>query len=141
MVYRFADFELDDQLYQLRRSGETVKVEPQVFKLLAYLITHRDRVISREELFEKLWPGQVVSEAALTYCVAKARKTVQDDGIQQHIIKTLHGHGYRFIAKITVYVDTPLQENQTISISEDKVLPLQFAPGTYRPTRRLTLIG
>jgi DNA-binding winged helix-turn-helix (wHTH) protein len=43
MVYGFADFELDDQLYQLRRSGETVKVEPQVFKLLAYLIAHRDR--------------------------------------------------------------------------------------------------
>jgi DNA-binding response OmpR family regulator len=81
MVYAFGEFTLDDQLYQLRRAGEAVKVEPQVFKLLTYLIVHRDRVVSREELFEQLWPGQVVSEAALTYCMAKARKAVHDDGI------------------------------------------------------------
>src|SRR5262249_51533164 len=133
--------ELDDQLYQLRWSGETLKVEPQVFKLLAYLIVHRDRVISREELFGNLWPGQVVSEAALTYCIAKARKAVQDDGIQQHIIKTQHSHGYRFIAKVTVYVDSPPQDKQTISIAQDKVSPVHFGPKTYRPTRRMALLG
>src|SRR4051794_27071844 len=141
MVYGFAECELDDRLYQFRRSGETLKVEPQVFKLLAYLVTHRDRVISREELFEKLWPGQVVSEAALTYCVAKAPKAVQDDGIQQLVIKTQHGHGYRFMAKITEYVNSPPQDRRTISIAEDQVLPVQFVPRTSWSTRRLILIG
>jgi tetratricopeptide (TPR) repeat protein len=64
---------------------------------------------------------------------------VQDDGIQQHIIKTQHGHGYRFIAKITVYVDesSPVK----MAISEDKVLPLQFAPRTHRQSRRLALVS
>jgi DNA-binding winged helix-turn-helix (wHTH) protein len=141
MVYGFADFELDDQLYQLRRSGETVKVEPQVFKLLAYLIVHRNRVISREELFEKLWPGQVVSEAALTYCIAKARKAVQDDGIQQHVINTQHGHGYRFVATITVQVDSSPQNKQSISIAEDRILPVQRVPRTSWSTRRLLFVG
>jgi DNA-binding winged helix-turn-helix (wHTH) protein len=100
MNYTFGDFELDEQVYQLRRSGEALPIEPQVFKLLSYLITHRDRAVSREELFDKLWPGQVVGDAALTYCVAKARKAVQDTGAKQRVIKTVHGHGYRFIAPV-----------------------------------------
>jgi DNA-binding winged helix-turn-helix (wHTH) protein len=139
MIYGFGDCELDDQLYQLRRFGENVKVEPQVFLLLTYLIVHRDRVIPREELFEKLWPGQVVTEAALTYCVAKARKAVQDNGTQQRIIKTLHGHGYRFIAQITMRVDEP--SPMKVAISEDKALPIQLASSTYRQSRRLALVS
>ncbi len=98
----FGNFELDEQTYQLYQSGEVVAIEPQAFKLLAYLIAHRDRAVSREELFDKLWPGQVVGDAALTYCVAKARKAVQDTGAQQQIIKTVHGRGYRFVAPIVV---------------------------------------
>lgn len=139
MVYAFGEFELDDQLYQLRRSGQPVKIEPQVFKLLVYLIAHSDRVISREELFEKLWPGQIVSEAALTYCMAKSRKAVQDDGLQQQIIKTQHGHGYRFVAGVTVSVDelSPKKSRP----AADKVLPVQLAPRTYRQGRRLVLIS
>jgi DNA-binding winged helix-turn-helix (wHTH) protein len=139
MIYAFGDFTLDDQLYQLRRAGETVKIEPQVFKLLADLIAHRDRVVSREELFEKLWPGQVVGEAALTYCVAKARKAVQDHGAHQHIIKTLHGHGYRFIAQVTVPVDD--SSPAKVAIPEAKAFPIQLASRTYRQSRRLALIG
>ena len=72
MSYVFGDFELDEQTYQLCQSGEIVAIEPQAFNLLAYLIAHRDLAVSREELFDKLWPGQVVGDAALTYCVAKA---------------------------------------------------------------------
>jgi DNA-binding winged helix-turn-helix (wHTH) protein len=86
MIYTFGECTLDDQLYQLYRAGTVVKVEPKAFDLLAYLIAHRDRAIARDELFEHLWPGQIVSEAALTYSVAKARKAVQDDGITQAII-------------------------------------------------------
>ena len=100
MIYRFADCEFDDALYQLRRAGEIVALEPQVYRLLAYLLTHRDRVVSRSELFEQLWPGQVVGDAALTYCVGKARKAVDDTGTSQRVIKTVHGHGYRFIAEV-----------------------------------------
>ena len=100
MIYKFTDCELDDALYQLRRGGEVVAIEPQVFRLLAYLLTHRDRVVSRDELFAQLWPGQVVSDAALTYCIGKARKAVDDTGTAQRVIKTVHGHGYRLIAQV-----------------------------------------
>src|SRR5215510_14373372 len=139
MVYAFGEFELDDQLYQLRRSGQPMKIEPQAFKLLAYLIAHRDRAVSREELFEKLWPGQVVGEAVLTYSMAKARKAVLDDGLQQQVIKTQHGHGYRFAASVAVSTDQPpLEKSRT---SEDKIFSVQLAPRMYQQSRRLALVS
>lgn len=101
MRYTFGDYELDEQLYQLRRTGELVEIEPKVFDLLVYLIEHHDRVVSKDELLDKLWPDQVVSETALTQCIMAARKAVGDDGARQHTIKTQHGRGYRFVAPVT----------------------------------------
>jgi TolB-like protein/DNA-binding winged helix-turn-helix (wHTH) protein len=100
MIYRFADCELDEHLYQLRRNGTPVALEPKVFDVLAYLLQHHDRVVSKDELLDQLWPGQVVSETALTQCVMAARKAVGDDGNRQHTIKTQHGRGYRFVAEV-----------------------------------------
>lgn len=102
MMYLFDGFALDDQCYELRFAGEVRKIEPKVFELLDYLIRHRDRFVSRDELSEKLWPDVVVSEAALTQCVAKARRAVHDDSSKQHVIKTQHGRGYRFVAHVVV---------------------------------------
>ena len=53
-VYRFGDFELDASTRQLRRSGRVVSIQPKPFDLLLYLIRHRDRVVSREELLAEL---------------------------------------------------------------------------------------
>jgi TolB-like protein/DNA-binding winged helix-turn-helix (wHTH) protein/Tfp pilus assembly protein PilF len=101
MVYRFAGCELNERLYQLRREGALVAVEPKVFSVLAYLVQHHDRVVSKDELLEKLWPGQVVGEAALSRCIGAARKAVGDDGDRQAVIETQHGRGYRFVATVT----------------------------------------
>jgi len=100
MFSHFGDCELDDSLYQLRRGGEPVDIEPKVFDVLVYLLHHRDRLISKEELLDELWPGQVVSETALTRCIVAARKAVGDDGGTQQVIKTQHGRGYRFVAPL-----------------------------------------
>jgi len=127
VVYTFGEFTLDGRLYQLQRSGEVVVVEPQVFKLLAYLIAHRDRVVTRDELFDKLWPEQVIGDAALTYCVAKARKAVRDTGTQQRIIKTVHGHGYRFIAQVSAREEsdnaTPVVIQNTAELPQECIPP------------------
>lgn len=100
IIYHFNECELDDQLYQLRRKGAVIEMEPKVFAVLAYLLQHCDRVVSKEELRQQLWPGQVTSEAALIYCIVEARKAVGDDGRTQHIIKTQHGRGDRFVAGV-----------------------------------------
>lgn len=54
MIYLFDEFALDDQRYQFHCAGDMLEVEPKVFDLLAYLIRHRDRFVSRDELIEQL---------------------------------------------------------------------------------------
>lgn len=105
MRYAFEDYELDLQRYELRYAGWPVKIEPQVFNLLAYLIQYRHRVISKEELLEQLWPGRIVGEATLTSRVKAARQVIGDRGREQRLIQTLHGRGYRFIAPVEEHPD------------------------------------
>ena len=95
MLYHFAEYELDEQLYELRRAGELVELERKVFDVLVYLLQHRDRVISKDELLDKLWPGLVVTETVLTRCIVAARKALGDDVNRQTFIKMQHGRGSR----------------------------------------------
>jgi TolB-like protein/DNA-binding winged helix-turn-helix (wHTH) protein len=101
-LYRFGDYELDDQLYELRRADAVVELERKVYDVLVYLVQHRERLVTKDELLDKLWPGQVVGEAALTRCITSARKVLGDDGNRQEFIKTQHGRGYRFVAPLTI---------------------------------------
>jgi DNA-binding winged helix-turn-helix (wHTH) protein/class 3 adenylate cyclase len=98
MIYGFGDYELDTQLFELRCAGTPLKLEPKVFDLLAHLIRHHDRVVTKQELFAHLWPERFISAAVLDYCIMAARKAVGDSGRRQRVIKTVRGRGYRFVA-------------------------------------------
>jgi DNA-binding winged helix-turn-helix (wHTH) protein/predicted ATPase len=100
MIYAFEEYELDVPRYELRYAGKLVKLEPQVFNVLAYLLQHRDRVLTKEELLAQLWPGRFVSEATLTSRLTAARRAIGDRGREQRLIQTIHGRGYRFIAPV-----------------------------------------
>lgn len=99
-VLRFRDCELSLDRVELRRRGRVVSLEPQVFDVLAYLIRHRDRVVTKQELLDEVWGSRFVSESALTSRVGSARAAVGDSGRAQAVIKTVHGKGYRFVAEI-----------------------------------------
>ncbi len=100
MVYRLGECELDDARFELRRKGRAIPVEPQVLELLLYLVAHRDRAITRAELFEKLWRGRVVTDSALNSRIKAARSALGDDGASQAQIRTLHRTGYRFVGHV-----------------------------------------
>jgi DNA-binding winged helix-turn-helix (wHTH) protein/tetratricopeptide (TPR) repeat protein len=100
MVLAFGDFELDDTAYELRRGGETVKLEPKVFDVLRHMIAYRERVVPKTEFLEVLWPGEYVTESALPRAVAAARKALRDDRERQRFIRTVHGRGYQFVAPV-----------------------------------------
>jgi DNA-binding winged helix-turn-helix (wHTH) protein len=100
MIFAFGGFELDEERYELRRAGVPIKLEPKAFRVLAYLIQHRDRVVTRDELRQQFWPGEFVTDSALAHCIVKSRQAVDDGGITQQVIKTVLGHGYRCIAAI-----------------------------------------
>ena len=100
MIYSFGAFDLDTDLFELRRAGVAVAVEPQVLSVLAYLVEHRDRVVTKNDLLDNVWGDRFVSESALTTRIKSARRAVGDDGTQQRVIKTVHGRGYRFVAAV-----------------------------------------
>ena len=59
MLYRFEKYELDTDRRELRQGGEMVPLAPQVFDLLVYLIRHRERVISKDDLMAAVWGGRI----------------------------------------------------------------------------------
>ena len=100
MLYLFEDFALDSERCELRRGDSLVPVEPQVFDLLLYLIRHRERVVSKDDLIAAVWKGRVVSDTALTTRINAARNAIGDSGGRQHLIKTLPRRGFRFIGDV-----------------------------------------
>ena len=116
MVLSFdGDVELDPALFELRRAGHAVPLEPQAFDVLAYLVAHRDRVVTKEELMDAIWGGRFVTEAAVTSRIKQARRAVGDDGQAQRVIRTIHGRGYRFVASVA----TAGQESATVPAQRD----------------------
>jgi TolB-like protein/class 3 adenylate cyclase len=97
---RFEEFSLDGHRRELRRGGDIVPVEPKVFDLLMYLIQHRERVVSRDELLDAVWNGRIVSDSALATCINAARMAIGDSGEAQSLIKTLPRRGFRFIGAV-----------------------------------------
>lgn len=100
MRYAFADCVLDTDRREIHCAGEVQVLRPKVFQVLVYLIEHRDRVISKDELLQNCWPGRVVTEATLSTCLKHVRVALGDSGSAQKYIKTLHGHGFHFIATL-----------------------------------------
>jgi predicted ATPase/DNA-binding winged helix-turn-helix (wHTH) protein len=98
--FQFGEFQLDDERYTLTGSAGPVHVEPQEFELLRHLIVNRERVVSKQELFDTIWGHRFVSESALTSRLKTARRAVGDDGKAQRIIKTVHARGYQFVAEV-----------------------------------------
>ncbi|WP_167759408.1 alpha/beta fold hydrolase [Mycobacterium sp. PS03-16] len=99
-VWRFDDFVLDTQRYELRCGAAIIKVEPQVFDVLTQLVTHHDRFVSKEELFDTVWGGRFVGEAALTSRIKAVRRALGDDGESQRYIRTVRGRGYQFVGTL-----------------------------------------
>jgi TolB-like protein/DNA-binding winged helix-turn-helix (wHTH) protein/Tfp pilus assembly protein PilF len=102
MRFRFGEYRLDTDLRTLQRGDRRVSVEPKVFDLLAYLIEHREHVVSHDELLDALWPGVSVGAAAVSRAVWRARRAVGDDGEHQRVLHTEHGRGFRFVADVCV---------------------------------------
>ena len=108
-------------------AGSSVHVEPQVFDVLAYLVEHRDRVVTKAELLDVVWGHQFVSESALTTRIKQLRQAVGDSGREQRIVQTIHGRGYRFVAPVEELADA----------IERPVLPVSLGPASGDPLLRL----
>ena len=100
MYLRFTDFEIDIARHELRRAGTIVHIEPQVFDLLVHLIRNRDRTVGKDELFDVIWEGRIVSEATLSSRISAVRRALRDSGNDQSLIRTVYKRGFRFVGDV-----------------------------------------
>jgi DNA-binding winged helix-turn-helix (wHTH) protein len=98
MRWRFGPFEVDLLEHQLRRGQRVVPVTRKSFALLAALLARPGSLVSKPELFETLWAGTVVTDAALSRAIRELRVALGDDAADPTYIATVHGLGFRFIA-------------------------------------------
>src|SRR5436190_1796756 len=135
MRYLFADCLLDTQCYLLRRAGQSFRLRPKVFQALTYLLTHRDRVIPKQELCEQVWSAQVVSDATIENCLKAIRQAIGDSGQAQRLIETRYGQGYRFVAAVTMSSDGGVSPNaggheatETVAVLPTRAALTRHAP-------------
>jgi DNA-binding winged helix-turn-helix (wHTH) protein/tetratricopeptide (TPR) repeat protein len=126
MLYSFEPFELDLATFELRRDGQSIALQPRVFGVLRYLIEHRDRVVSKQELIDALWGGSQLNAVAVPWTINRARKALGDEPNGDGFIETLRGHGYRF----TGDVQTRSAEGRTASEPQQ---PSAAVPTGTRP--------
>ncbi|MBK1662377.1 winged helix-turn-helix domain-containing protein, partial [Paracraurococcus ruber] len=135
MRYLFDELCLDTSRRELRRRGEPVHVEPQVFDLLEFLVSNRDRLVTRDDLIASVWDGRIVSESALASRINAARAAVGDDGERQRVIKTIPRKGFRFIAEMSEEASS-VREPPGISIAlpdKPSIAVLPFADLSGEP--------
>jgi TolB-like protein len=91
---------LDVDRRELNVDGGAVHVEPQVFDLLLHLAKNANRVVSKDELIERVWNGRAVSDAALNSRINAARRAIGDSGEKQAIIRTVQRRGFLLAAEV-----------------------------------------
>ena len=120
VVYRMGDATLDTARREIRFSGSPAEVQPKVFDLLEYLVRNRERVISKDELFDQIWPSVVVTEASLTQSIKRARDLFRRNGFDGDVIRTVPRKGYQFDLEVAPGKRTIETDSNTL---RDVVLP------------------
>ena len=99
-MIRFGDCVLDTQNHVLHRDGQSTRLQRKVFQLLHYLLQHHGQTVSKEEIFEQLWPGKAFSNSTLETTMKTVRQAIGDSGRIQRYIQTSRGYGYRFVEAV-----------------------------------------
>ena len=119
VCFLFGDYVIDAARRELRQGSEIVKVEPQVFDLLLYLIRNCDRVVTKDEVLSAVWPGRIVAESTLFSRIATARHAIGDSGERQRFIRTIARRGFRFVGAV-------MEESAKSTTAKSDAAPLEM---------------
>ncbi len=108
------EVELDLAARCLRRQGEPIPLRAKIFDLLVYLVEHRDRVVTKDELLSEIWQDTPVTLDALVQSILELRRRLGDSGRNPRFIQTISKTGYRLIAEVA----ETAPETETPSASE-----------------------
>lgn len=103
-TFVFGKHELDQARFELRRDDMRVPIQPKALRLLFYLVAHRERAVSSDELLAQLWCGETVTRGSLKRAVLAARRALDETGEKHSSIRTVRGHGYHFVRPVQVIV-------------------------------------
>ena len=102
MIFRINNCLIDTDIYEVRRGDSVASIEPQVLELLILLVENRHRLVSKQEIMERIWNSRAVSDTALSSRMKSVRQTIGDSGASQALIRTIRGRGFRFVAEVSV---------------------------------------
>ena len=101
-LLRFGVFELNLTTEELRKSGTLLKLSPQPFKLLAFLVRRSGQIVTREDIQRQLWGGEtyVDFEQGMNHCIKQIRSALSDSADRPLYVETIPRRGYRFLAPV-----------------------------------------
>jgi DNA-binding winged helix-turn-helix (wHTH) protein/tetratricopeptide (TPR) repeat protein len=136
-VVRFGVFEAHLKSAELYKSGRLVRLQQQPFELLRALLEHPGELVTRDSLRRTLWPDGVTVDfdQSLNKSVTKLRQALGDTASSPRFVETLPKRGYRFIAPVTVVIESavtdreePRESTPAESVSVETMPPLPAAP-------------
>jgi DNA-binding winged helix-turn-helix (wHTH) protein/predicted ATPase len=119
--WRFGSFRVDVRNECVWRGEQALKLTPKAFAVLQYLLEHAGQLVTKDALWQAVWQGVLVTDAALTMCVTEIRKAFGDNAKTPQFIETVHRRGYRWIAPPAT--TPPVASSQLSVFSTDKAGP------------------
>lgn len=107
-LYSFGQFAIDVDQKVLLQNGVPLAVTPKVFETMLVLVENAGRVVDKETLMVRVWPGTFVEEANLTFNITQLRKALGDSARKPEFVETVSRRGYRFIAPVVVTRTEPM---------------------------------
>ena len=128
-VFQFASFRLDLARGSVFEGDREIELRPKSFEVLRYLVENAGRLVSKDELMERIWPNVVVNEDSLARCISDVRQVLRDEA--QRIIKTVPRRGYLFVAPVSEGTNAGSRTAATPA-AERRRLPLRLLAGAIR---------
>lgn len=129
--WRFGDVEFDERSLSLLRAGRAVEVERKPLLVLQHLLHHAGEVVNKDALIRAAWPGRIISDAALTKCVARLRDAIGDEA--QSLVKTHYGFGYRMVAPVVMEGATTAPASANIRAANEAPILSRRGDAEQRP--------
>ena len=133
-ILEFEGFRLDTAKRSLKDAkGETIKLMPKAFDILAFLAQNNDRVVSKDELLAEMWPDTVVEENNLTQNISALRRAFGERPQENRFISTIPGRGYRFVADVRhIEPETPAISEPDSSETRNRPPAAQARPSSFK---------
>jgi DNA-binding winged helix-turn-helix (wHTH) protein len=140
MIFRVNERLVDTHAFEVRRNGKAVPVQPQVLDLLILLLENRDRLVTKDEIIDRVWHRRVVSDATLNSRIKSARQAIGDSGASQQLIRTIRGRGLRFVGEASQSPCDPVDDRKAThapALEGSASTAVPRMPVSIRPSSRL----